>query len=312
MSTQTPTFHAGEVAMQRAAGVHERLNELGPRVIRDHMPDQHREFFEQLPMLLVGSVDAQQRPWASMLAGLPGFIGTPDAQRVRVDALPADDDPLRAQLRVGAELGLLGIELQTRRRNRVNGHVVAVDAQGFELHVDQSFGNCPQYIQARVAQWAGELVARAASRREGARLSASAAGLVAQADTLFIASAAPGHGADVSHRGGRPGFVRVDDFVDGTVLTFPDFRGNFFFNTLGNITAHPRAGLLFVDHETGGVLQVTGRAAVIGSGPEVDRFTGAQRLVRIEVEAGVWTPRALPLRWSAPQAAPQLAATGHW
>ena len=312
MSTHTPTFHAGEVAMQRAAGVHERLNELGPRVIRDHMPDQHREFFEQLPMLLVGSVDTRQRPWASMLAGLPGFIGTPDAQRVRVDALPADDDPLRAQLRVGAELGLLGIELQTRRRNRVNGRVVAIDAHGFELHVDQSFGNCPKYIQARAPRWVGEPVAPAAARHEGARLSATAADLVAHADTLFIASAAPGHGADVSHRGGKPGFVRVDDGVDGTVLTFPDFRGNFFFNTLGNIAAHPRAGLLFVDHETGGVLQLTGRAAVIGSGPEVDRFVGAQRLVRIEVEAGVWTPYALPLRWSAPQVASQLAATGHW
>jgi predicted pyridoxine 5'-phosphate oxidase superfamily flavin-nucleotide-binding protein len=312
MSTHTPTFHAGEVAMQRAAGVHERLNELGPRVIRDHMPDQHREFFEQLPTLLVGSVDARLRPWASMLAGLPGFIGTPDAQHVRVDALPADDDPLRAQLRVGAELGLLGIELQTRRRNRVNGRVVAIDAHGFELGVDQSFGNCPQYIQARAPQWVGEPAARAVSQREGARLSTVAADLVAQADTLFIASAAPGHGADVSHRGGKPGFVRVDGGVDGTVLTFPDFRGNFFFNTLGNIAAHPRAGLLFVDHETGGVLQLTGRAAIIDCGPEVDRFAGAQRLVRIEVEAGMWTPHALPLRWSAPQAALQLAATGHW
>ena len=312
MSTHTPTFHAGEVAMQQAAGVHERMRELGPRVIRDHMPDQHREFFEQLPTLLVGSVDAQQRPWASMLAGLPGFIDTPDAQHVRVDALPAHDDPLRAQLHLGAELGLLGIELQTRRRNRVNGSVVAIDSHGFELRVDQSFGNCPQYIQARVAQWVGEPVVHAASRHEGARLSTSAANLVAQADTLFIASAAPGHGADVSHRGGKPGFVRVDDGVGGTLLTFPDFRGNFFFNTLGNIAAHPWAGLLFVDHETGGVLQLTGRAAIIGSGAEVDRFAGAQRLVRIEVEAGVWTPHALPLRWSAPQPASQLAATGHW
>jgi uncharacterized protein len=308
----TPTFHAGEVAMQRAAGVHERLHELGPRAIRDQMPDQHREFFEQLPTLLVGSVDEQQRPWASMLAGLPGFIATQDAQHLRVDAWPAHDDPLHAQLHVGAALGLLGIEPQTRRRNRMNGTVVAVDPQGFELRVNQSFGNCPQYIQARTPQWVGEPVAARTVQREGPRLSATAAGLVARADTLFIASGAPGQGADVSHRGGKPGFVRVDEGAGGTVLTFPDFRGNFFFNTLGNITAHPKAGLLFVDHESGGVLQLTGRAAVIAGGPEVEAFAGAQRLVRIEVEAGVWTPHALPLRWSAPQPAVQLAATGHW
>jgi len=305
-------FHAGEVAMQQAAGVHERLRELGPRVIRDHMPGQHREFFEQLPMLLVGSVDAQQRPWASLLTGLPGFIHTPDPQHLRVEALPSGDDPLHAQLRVGATLGLLGIEPQTRRRNRVNGTLVAVDSQGFTLRVDQSFGNCPQYIQARSPQWVGAGAAAHASQREGPRLSAAAASLVANADTLFIASAAPGHGADVSHRGGKPGFVRISDEGGATVLTLPDFRGNFFFNTLGNIVAHPRAGLLFVDHDTGRVLQLTGRAGVVASGPEVEAFAGAQRLLRISIEEGLWASQPLPLRWSAPQQASQLEATGHW
>ena len=309
-------FHAGEVAMQQAAGVAERMHELGPRVIRDHMPDQHREFFEQLPTLLVGSVDAQQRPWASMLAGLPGFIETADAQHLRVGALPAHDDPLRAQLRVGATLGLLGIEPQTRRRNRMNGTVIALDDEGFELRVDQSFGNCPQYIQARAPEWVGWHAQAGGTRAEQARLSPAAAGLIAQADTLFIATAAPGQGADVSHRGGKPGFVRVDhgadDRAEGTVLTMPDFRGNFFFNTLGNIVANPRAGLLFVDHASGGTLQLTGRAEVILSGPELESFTGALRLVRVHVDEGVWTPRALPLRWSAPQPATQLAATGSW
>ena len=310
MTAMTAAWHAGEVAMQRAAGAHERLRELGPRVIRDHMSDQHREFFEQLPTLVVGSVDGVQRPWASILAGWPGFIATPDAQRLRVDGLPAAGDPLREHLHIGATLGLLGIEPSTRRRNRMNGTVMAVDAQGFELNVDQSFGNCPQYIQARAATWTGD--ARGVAAPLGPRLSAPDAALVARADTLFIASAAPGAGADVSHRGGKPGFVRVEDGSDGTVLTFPDFRGNFFFNTLGNITAHPRAGLLFVDHETGGTLQLTGRATIMASGAEVEAFAGAQRLVRVEVEAGVWTPQALPLRWSAPEQAPQLAATGHW
>ena len=312
MQEGTTPFHAGEVAMQRAAGVHERLRDLGPRVIRDHMPEQHRVFFEQLPTLLVGSVDEAQRPWASMLVGLPGFMRSPDDRHLRVDAVPRSDDPLQAQMRVGATLGLLGIEPQTRRRNRMNGTVVAVDAQGFELRVDQSFGNCPQYIQARTPQWVGEPEAAPAAQAEGPQISPWARDLIAQADTLFIASAAPGQGADVSHRGGKPGFVRIDDMAGATVLTLPDFRGNFFFNTLGNIMAHGRAGALFVDHQTGDVLQLSGRARVISGGPEVESFVGAQRLLRIEVETGWWSSRALPLRWSAPQPAPQLEATGHW
>ena len=298
--------------MQRAAGSDARMREIGPRVIRDHMPEQHREFFEQLPTLVVGSVDAQQRPWASMLAGLPGFIAAPDAQHLRIEAWPRIGDPLRAQLRVGAPLGLLGIEPQTRRRNRVNGRIVEVGDAVFVLQVDQSFGNCPKYIQARAPQWIGEPSPIPAAQRKGATLSATAVALIERADTLFIASSAAGEGVDVSHRGGKPGFVRVAQGPSGTVLTFPDFIGNFFFNTLGNITAHPRAGLLFVGHETGGVLELTGRATIIVGGPEVEGFTGAQRLVRIEAEEGLWTPGALPLRWSPPDFAVQLAGTGHW
>ncbi|MEP6875778.1 MAG: pyridoxamine 5'-phosphate oxidase family protein [Burkholderiales bacterium] len=305
-------FHAGEIAMQRAAGSAARMREIGPRVIRDHLPDQHREFFEQLPTLLVGSADAQQRPWASMLVGLPGFIDTPDERHLHVAALPRVEDPLRAQLRVGAALGVLGIEPQTRRRNRLNGTIVAVDGEGFELQVDQSFGNCPKYIQARAPRWVGNGTPLPAVRREVATLSGEAAEVIAAADTFFIASTAPGEGVDVSHRGGRPGFVRVENEASGSVLTFPDFVGNFFFNTLGNITAWPRAGLLFVDHDSGGVLQLTGGATIVAGGAEVEAFIGAQRLVRITVEEGLWTPEALPLRWSAPEVASQLEATGHW
>ncbi|MEP7101367.1 MAG: pyridoxamine 5'-phosphate oxidase family protein [Burkholderiales bacterium] len=311
------TFHPGEVAVQRRMGVAERLDEIGDKVIRDHMPDQHRAFFALLPTLLIGSVDAARRPWASMLTGVPGFVHAIDATHLRIDALPDSSDPLAAQLTLGACLGVLGLEPATRRRNRVNGRVVALDAQGFEIEVDQSFGNCPKYIQARtpwrVASAAGEV------RQLGAQLDAPARALVEAADTLFIASAASSlqraernGGVDLSHRGGKPGFVRVDDIGGATVLTWPDFSGNFFFNTLGNLVAHPHAGLLFVDHASGDVLQLSGRAEVIDGGAELQSFDGAQFLVRLTVESAQWRANALPLRWSAPEPASQLAATGSW
>ena len=124
--------------------------------------------------------------------------------------------------------------------------------------------------------------------------------------------AARSDGVDVSHRGGKPGFVRVDENEAGTLLTLPDFRGNFFFNTLGNIVAYPHAGLLFVDYANGDLLQLTGHAQIVWDGPELGRFLGAQRLLRVRVERSVWMPRALPLRWSPPLQAAQLAATGSW
>jgi len=312
-------FHSGEIAMQQRAGVREHLAGIGDRVIRDHMPEQHRELFRKLPTLVVGSVDAQRRPWASILAGQPGFVRDLDAYRLRIDAHPLPGDRLAEHLALGASLGLLGLEAQTRRRNRMNGRITTLDDQGFVVTVEQSFGNCPQYIQARTPVWVAEDGATPvnASLQGGAHLSDELVALVQSADTFFIASAAPGGdarnaGVDVSHRGGRPGFVRVDDTPQGSVLTVPDFRGNFFFNTLGNIVANPQVGLLFVDYERGDLLQIGARAVVIEGGDEVRRFEGAQRLLRIGIERSVFSPGALPLRWSAPQPAVQLAATGKW
>jgi len=312
----TATFHDGERAVQARAGALERLAAIGPRVVRDHMPDQHRELFEKLPTLVIGSLDAAGQPWASLLAGPPGFVRTPDERHLRVNARPEAEDPLAAALALGAPLGLLGLEPHTRRRNRMNGRVVHDDAEGFTVRVDQSFGNCPQYIQAREPEWVPH--APLPAQRHGGRLIAPARALLARADTVFIASAAPragsgsdepSQGVDVSHRGGLPGFVRVhgEDGPDGaSVLTLPDYRGNFFFNTLGNLLARPQAGLLCVDPDSGDVLQLAAEASIVWDGPELAATPGAQRLLRLRVVSQLWRPRALPLRWTAPGFAPQL------
>ncbi|HEX5539304.1 MAG TPA: pyridoxamine 5'-phosphate oxidase family protein, partial [Methylophilaceae bacterium] len=50
-----------------------------------------------------------------------------------------------------------------------------------------------------------------------------------------------------SHKGGNRGFVRV---IDSKTLVFPSFDGNGMFLSMGNITANPKVGLLFIDFET--------------------------------------------------------------
>jgi hypothetical protein len=315
-------YHAGEKAMQTRAGVRERAERAGRRMIRDFMPEQHRELFEKLPYVVVGSLDAEERPWASILAGRPGFMRAPDARLLEIGARPNAGDPLAAHLAVGAPLGLLGIELATRRRNRMIGTVISADAAGFVVYVRQSFGNCPQYIQARTHALVSEPReenGESRARPENSALSDAAAALVRDADTFFIASASRAarggdstEGADVSHRGGNPGFVKVDRGHGRTVLTVPDFVGNAAFNTLGNLAVNPRAGLLFVDFAGGDTLSLTGSTEIVWDGPEVAAFAGAQRLLRFAVEGGVWIENALPLRWSAPEPARQLAATGRW
>jgi predicted pyridoxine 5'-phosphate oxidase superfamily flavin-nucleotide-binding protein len=288
------TFHEGERALQQMAGVRERMAEIGPRAIRDFMPAQHRDFFAQLPLLIAGSIDDDGRPWASLLAGPPGFAGAPDPRRLAVSARPLPGSPLAAHLRPGAPLGLLGIEAHTRRRNRMNGVVGRVDADGFDVQVEQSFGNCPKYIRTRQARFVDDVVAPGDVERMAA-LDASARALVTAADTLFIASRHPAAGVDVSHRGGAPGFVRVDD--EGT-LTLPDYAGNLFFNTLGNLQVDPRAGLLFIDFERGDLLHVAATARLVWEGPELAAFGGAQRLLRLTVDQVVRVTGGLPLAWT--------------
>src|SRR5262249_13120703 len=210
-------YHEGEQALQARLGVRDAVERAGRRGIRDFMPEQHRRFFAAQPLLFAGSLDARGRLWASVLAGPPGFISSPDPRTLSVAARPVAPDPLASNLAVGASLGLLGIEFESRRRNRVNGAVSRVDAHGFDVRVEQSFGNCPQYIQARKWSFRAEPPAAAAApvQREPAQISQRAAALIGRADTFFIATASSGagdaaKGADVSHRGGKPGFVRVE------------------------------------------------------------------------------------------------------
>lgn len=311
-------FHPGEQALQARVGRRETIERAGRLMILDFMPDEHREFFASLPLVFVGSLDGAGRPWASVLCGQPGFMASPSATLLRLAVEPAPGDPLARNLGAGAPVGLLGLEFQSRRRNRMNGTVTQVHAHGFEVQVEQSFGNCPKYVQAR-APLGPQPGSPGASRAEGAMLSSRAAGLVGHADTFFIASAAPHarngdptQGVDVSHRGGKPGFVRVAAERGRTVLTAPDFAGNSLFNTFGNLVLEPRAGLLFVDFATGDALQLTGRTEILWDGPELAAFAGAQRLLRFVADEGVWRERASPLRWTLPQQAAQLAATGSW
>jgi uncharacterized protein len=309
-------FHEGERAVQQRLGIADKMEIAGRRAIRDYMPDQHREFFAQLPFVLVGSLDANGQPWASVQYGEPGFMETPDAKHLNVRGKLPHGDPLQDTLASGAALGLLGIQPHTRRRNRMNGTVEWVENGHFGLRVNRSFGNCPKYIQAREPRLVAPGTSAPAVRRAES-LDPEMQRLIANADTFFIATAVeqePGssarpHGADISHRGGRPGFVRVDDA--GT-LTAPDFIGNFYFNTLGNIVANPRAGLLFIDFDKGDLLYLAVDAQIIWEGDEVAAFEGAQRLLRFRIRSATLVEGGLPLRWSEAELSPALAGTGTW
>ena len=319
VTTPSP-FHAGEQALQERLGVRASVERSGRRTIRTSLSEAHREVLASLPMALVGTLDVHRRPWASILVGQPGFMGSPDEHTLRIVATPVDGDPAAAHFQVGAPVGVLGMDPATRRRHRVGGTITSVDG-GIAVAVEQSCGHCPKYIHAREPSFVPTPLRRPVPSLEGPRLSLRARLMAAVADTFFIASTSPragladstvADGVDVSHRGGKPGFVRVGEDRGRTTLTSPDFIGNFMFNTLGNLELEPRAGILFVDFATGDLLSLTGEGRVIWDGPELAAFEGAERLLQFHVDHGVLVPGVVPVRWSRPQPAPQLAETGSW
>ncbi|OUS13419.1 FAD-binding oxidoreductase [Gammaproteobacteria bacterium 53_120_T64] len=307
-------FHRGEQILQQRLGVREKMERFGRQVIHDQLPAQHRDFYRQLPFVFVGHADSQDWPWASILFNKPGFMTSDAASTLRLNASPVAGDPLAAAWHTGTRLGLLGIELATRRRNRLAAHIHEVSPDGIELAVDQAFGNCPQYIQSR------ELVAldkQAMPAPEVSALSEISADIrewIESSDTFFVASykavdsGQRSDGADVSHRGGKPGFIRVD----GNSLVIPDYLGNNHFNTLGNFHETPKAGLLFVDFERGQLLTLTGRVEVLWDAEEAQHFTGAQRLWKFHLDHGFYQKNVLPLRWQQPAASPNTLLTGTW
>lgn len=308
-------FHPGEVRIQRSLGVAERMEQFGRRVIRDHMPDQHRDFFAQLPFAVLGSVDSSGDAWVTLLTGRPGFLRSPDPKTLSFTSRLDPTDPGTAALDNGTAVGLLGIELHTRRRNRMNGTVTMRPGNRFDVTVEHSFGNCPQYIQLRDFEFVRDpgffgsaLVTRSEVLNQQAR------DIIARADTFFVASYlddANGRHVDASHRGGKPGFVMINP--DGS-LTIPDFAGNLHFNTLGNFLLNPRAGLVFPDFSTGDMLHLTGDAEVVFNSAEAAAFQGAERLWTFRPRQIILRPAALPLRWTLRTDgwSPNSLMTGDW
>ncbi|WP_282095109.1 pyridoxamine 5'-phosphate oxidase family protein [Epibacterium ulvae] len=299
-------FHEGELRLQNQVGMREKIDMLTKHLMRDHMPDQHREFFEGLEYIFLGTVDRQGLPHATILTGPVGFASSPDPKTLIVQTgnrigLPAFD-----QVAIGQPVGVLGIDLSNRRRNRMHGRVSAMDDGQISITVVQSYGNCPKYINLRDICDSG--VTSPPNAAEVYRsLDPQDIELITRSDTFFIASyvrdgsGAPYEGVDVNHRGGQPGFVSVNS---ATKITIPDYRGNDLYNTFGNLLLNPDAALLFIDFETGDQLHLHGTAKLIEDPDAAAAHPGALRLLQITITGVTRRTAATELRWQFIETSP--------
>jgi len=272
-------WHDGELAVRERVGV--RLAGDG---LHSSISSGAAQFLGQQRLAVFASVDAEGRTWASLRMGKPGFIRAVDALTVQTEPLTLDGDPLIANLKQNPDVGLLAIDPSVRRRMRVNGVAEVMKDDSLRIRAQQVYGNCQQYIQERVLE-STAAPSSAGTVSRGSELNAEQRNWIARADTLFIASAHPENGADASHRGGNPGFIKA---ISGKKIIIPDYQGNLMFNTLGNISVNPRVGLVLPDFERGRTLQLTGRATIDWDSDR-SAFPRAERLLVFEIDQVIET-----------------------
>ena len=168
--------------------------------------------------------------------------------------------------------------------------------------------NCPKYINIR--NFTGHprtrpsVICRNLSMKTSDRLPRQVIDFIKGSDTVFIgsiynsealtAAKFPSH-AGMNSRGGLPGFIRVRP-SDGKTVIIPDYSGNRFLMSLGNIEASRLAAMSFVCFETGSILYITGRAQVLIGQPAQEIMPRQACIVAMEATGFVYMKDTFPVR----------------
>jgi predicted pyridoxine 5'-phosphate oxidase superfamily flavin-nucleotide-binding protein len=276
-------FHEGEIATQRRAGVEADAKRLETMLASSRFSAGATRFLAAQRFAVLTGRDGDGVLWTSPLAAPPGFLHAQD-DVLQVSATRRAGDPLR-RMPTGQQVGLISVDYAARRRLRVNGTLVAANEAAISVRVDQSYGNCPKYIHPRAINVDVLAAASSMAVRRATLLDQADRAMITAADTLFLGTTHPTRGSDASHRGGPPGFVRVDS---PSQLWWPDYLGNNMFNSFGNLAVDDEAAMLFLDFGTGATLQLSGTARVRWSDPgAADDDGGVGRRVEFSVRAVV-------------------------
>lgn len=271
----TEPFHDGEIAIQERTGEREfaLMNSVS---VKNEILRAALSFIERQSLIVVATEDSDKNLWASILFGKQGFVRAENTKELHVALNQVqfiNGDPVLTNIENDPRVGALMIELDTRRRLKINGRASSQDENELTIAVEESFPLCPKYIQRRKVRLPEEQsqLDQTVSAVSGTKLGKQEVTLIQNSDTMFSATSNPHGNLDVSHRGGKPGFVRV---LNETTLRVPDFAGNSMFNSLGNLQLNDKAGVIILDFAGRQSLQITGRAAVLLDQNDPENETG--------------------------------------
>lgn len=312
-------FHEGEQQMHKLLNVPDYGN---PTTMM--LTPQAAFLLQRAPLLAIGTLDSDNRPWTSLWGGYTGFseslgggiIGT----RTIVDGV---HDPVVQALVGNAKDGEmvqgeqkmvagLTIDLMTRKRVKIFGRMIAgtmgevdVDyedgakptdgapekAAQIQLitKIEQSLGNCPKYLNQYDIKPA-LVVSKLAY--QGPELSSDAKQLINKSDMFYLSSSVEDD-MDTNHRGGPPGFVRI---LSDTEIVYPEYSGNRLYQSLGNLLVNPKIGITFPDYETGDVLYITGTVDVLVQKEAAALLPGSNIAVKIKLVEARLVQGGLPFR----------------
>ncbi|POR38466.1 Uncharacterized protein TPAR_01325 [Tolypocladium paradoxum] len=316
MPSRLSTFHEGESAVRQMLKVPPSENPTSPG-----LPAPYAMRVQQSPLVALGTLDAQGRPWTTVWGGERGFAG-PVAQGVLGFSSDVDTrhDPVFGALWEGAgEDGLvqpgggrgkmmaaLAIDLETRDRVKLAGVMMAGSAKEEAVQaamaVTESLGNCPKYLNKKDVRRHSPAGARLVS--EGLPLPEEALALVDKADMFFLSST-NGETMDTNHRGGTQGFVRVvrNDEED-VVLVYPEYSGNRLYQTLGNLRVNPLIGIVVPDYDTSDVLYLTGSSSILVGHDASSLIARTNLAVKITVTSARFVKAGLPFQGTLGEPSP--------
>ncbi|KAI8845295.1 hypothetical protein BJ741DRAFT_587537 [Chytriomyces cf. hyalinus JEL632] len=314
--------HEGELLVQARRQVPKEVSQFLERLVSDEMPDQHASFFANLPYVAVAALDAEGRPWTTLLVADPA-AGAPMVRVTLPDTLEArsslpQDDPFARCMQVKESkdsnklFAMLGVDFTNRRRNKAAGVVTeykgTAAAFSMTLVTTENLGNCPKYITLRDLEHCRrqpETIVNAWHDDKGASI-ASCLDTIAQASSIFLATKHVDKKAErsdvgLNHRGGAPGFVRVyADEAGQWHLVIPDYSGNRFYQSLGNIQTDGQAGVLFPNFQTGDMCHVTGKAVNLFDEEAAALMPGMSLITKVEITGVVFIKGGLNLAQTSP------------
>ncbi|KAG8532729.1 uncharacterized protein KY384_002606 [Bacidia gigantensis] len=311
-------WHGGEALMQKKLHVPFQYNPTS------HGLSPHSQrLLHGSSLLAIGALDDQGQLWTTVLAGKQGFarslgqsiVGVKALADVKydpvVDALFGKDkfEGAASDQVQGKDFAALGIHLATRDRVKLQGQMIGTaiggsDASGnktakeiaeiqLALAITGSLGNCPKYLNEK------EIVLtmpKPVLEADTLPLTQVSLDLLAKADLFFITSY-HSKGMSANHRGGSPGFMRVEkNDAEGVILVYPEFSGNRFYQTLGNLYLDPRAGFAIPDFDTGDILYITCTTKILIGDSAAATLPRSNLAVQLLVKSARYVKQGLAFR----------------